>query len=488
MTCECEITTGVGIHLVGLADISLKETLLRTLTAMESLGYRCPGKKVIINLAPADLRKIGCGYDLPVALAIIAASQQEALPDLDKYVVAGELSLDGHLREIPGWLQCALVAKESGKCCILPTESAKLAARALQGEVTIYGADDLREVIDILNDGAPDTTALDDVMGEEPNYPEVYDLKRNWWDELLGHETEKRALEIAAAGGHPILLIGVPGSGKAEIAHALLNILPPMTESESLEVQGVYSVADKRIVPGLRPFRAPNYLTSLSALLGGGGYAKPGEVSLAHNGVLFFEHCAEAPKLVMVALRGPLEDGHVTLMRPAGKDDFPAKFFPVFAALPCPCGYYGEGDRCTCSPGQRQVYLARNYRTIYDSLTMQVWAHTPTASEIQESKRDGEPAPVVAERVRKAREIQMKRQNKLNEELSTQSLDTIAKLDDESKEILENIITRKGLSVRAYTRILKIARTIADLDGVEEILPHHIAEASTYRSLDRWLI
>ena len=482
VTVECEITTGLGIHLVGLADTAVKESLLRTITAIQSLGYRIPGKKVVINLAPADLRKGGSGYDLPIALGILAASGQEKLPDLDKYVLAGELGLDGSLRDIPGWMQAAELASKTGKCCILPTESAKLAARALQGSATVYGADNIKEVIDILNDGAPDWTALDVAENCDEPYEQALEHRRNWWDTTPGHASEKRALEIAAAGGHPVLMIGAPGSEKKALAQALLDILPPMTEGETMDVQRIYSAADCRNIPGERPIRSVYSIPSLAALVGGGygNNLNPGMASLAHNGILYIDQLAEMPKSILEALRGPLEDGKVVLSRLRSKVEYPTKFFPVFATNPCPCGYWGEGDKCTCTKGQREAYLAHLSGPVFDRLTMQIFTHTQKPGAVP-----GEPSATVAERVKKARERQMARQGKLNDGLTRESLETVCRLDEECSTLMENLFSRLGLSARAYTRILKIARTIADLDGTEAIMPKHLAEAFSYRFLDR---
>ena len=389
---ECEITPGIGIHLVGLADVAVKESLLRTVTAMQACGYRIPGKKIVINLAPADLCKRGSHYDLPIALAILGASGQKQLVDADKYVIAGQLCLDGSLRDIPGWMQAAELAKSTGRACILPTESAKLAAAALGPEPKIYGADDLQEVIDILVDGAPEWTASDEcqTIYSENQPPEP----RPVWDEIVGHESAKRALEIAAAGGHPILMVG-DGASSRRLAFALREILPPMTREEALEVQRICSVSGRRHNPDLRMFESIDPTMSMATMFGGGSGENvlPGKVSLAHNGVLFVDDTLLLPSVYQQMMQTVLEDGKVTISRLKNKVDFPARFFPVFAMRPCPCGYYGEGDRCTCTPTQRKNYLAKLSGPIYDRLTMQVWVHAePTTGEVAESKRDGETA------------------------------------------------------------------------------------------------
>lgn len=487
VTVECEITKGVGVHLVGLADSAIKESLIRTATALQANGYTIPGKKVIINIAPADLVKTGTGYDLPIALAILAASEQEELPDLENYIIAGELGLDGSVRDIPGWYQAAACANDAGRMCILPCGSASLAARAFQGEGTVYGARTLRDAIVILNGDAPDWTALDDAENSKEFEKEAIKDKRNWWNTIMGHESEKRALEIAAAGGHPILMIGVPGSEKGTLARALRDILPAMDPDEVMDVQRIYSAADRQLTPGIRPFREVSHIVSLPTLLGGGhgNTITPGEVSLAHAGILHISDFNSMPKSVAETLRGPVEDKKIVLSRLKSKIEFPADFFPVFSSLPCPCGWYGEGERCTCTPGQRAAFLARLSGPVVDRLTMQVWVHPETPGA-----QVGEPSETVAARVRAARSIQYKRQGKLNDELTAAETETytLSQNPNERKqqeELLEKLTVRLGLSARAYSRILRLARTIADLAGNESVAPAHLAEASSYRFLDR---
>lgn len=490
ITIETEITGGVGIHLIGLSDIGVKESLLRTVAALQSRGYHIPGQKININVTPADLCKSSSGYDLPMAVGIIAASGQKELPDIDKYVIAGELGLDSSVREITGYIQAAILAKKTGKACILPTESAKLAARALGEAVKIYGVNNLNEALDILAGGALESTALDDIDAQEDRKGFEEHILR--WDDVPGHVAGKRALEIAAAGGHPILMVGAPGSGKATLAKILPQILPPMTQEEALEVQHIYSTAGKAIIPSVRPFRAPHNSLSMSALIGGGAgdAVMPGEVSLAHNGILFLDEFAEMPKAIKETLRGPMEDKKVTISRLKSRVEYPARFFPVLATNPCPCGYYGKGDRCTCTRGQRAAYLSHLQTPIMDKITLQVWVH-PDIKPVPGKPVDNEdPCSVVAERVEKAREIQIKRQGKLNDELSATEIERLVAPD--SEEIREairafagEIVNRLGLSVRAYTRIYKMARTIADLEESANVLPQHVAEAAAYRFLDR---
>ncbi len=481
MTVEAQVSNGIGIHLVGLADQAVKESLLRTVTALQSNGFHIPGKKVVINLAPADIRMGASEYDLPIALGVIVASGQRDLPDIGKYVIAGELGLDGSVREVMGWMQAAELAKSLGLGCILPTESAKLAARALGRDVNIYGVDTLSETIDILTDGAPEWTAMDDYENDR-RMEESEEEENTYWDSIKGQPAAQRALEIAAAGGHPVLLMGIPGSGKLALAKSLREILPPMSEEEMLEVQRIYSTTKLNIAPGVRPYRSPHISASLTAMLGGGSGERvlPGEVSLAHNGVFCLQDFNEAPKSIMEGMRAVLEDGKVTISRLRDKVEYPARFLPVFTTLPCPCGYYGDGDRCKCTAGQREAFHARMNGPVMDMITMQVFVTNPKAGA-----PSGQPRELVAERVAKARKIQLERQGKLNNELTDKELGSERFMSQECLGFVGQIFVSLGLSLRSYTGIARMARTIADLEGCEEILPYHIAEAASYRFLDK---
>lgn len=480
VTVETEITPGIGIHLVGLADAAVKESLLRTVTALQANGYYIPGKRIVINLAPSDLHKNGCAYDLPIAIGIISASEQESMPDLDKYIIAGELGLDGSLRDIPGWMQCAELAVSQGKALILPVKSAELAARAIGKAAPIYGVETLADTLEILNGDCPPLTAWDIVCDPTYEQPEE-DVFRDWWDNLPGNAQAKRALEIAAAGGHPVFIMGAPGTNKIGLARALNEILPPLSKEEQDEVNRIYSACNRGVVNVHRPFRAPHFSSSLAAMFGGGhgDSILPGEVSLAHNGVLFLDEFNCTPKAAMEFLRVPLEDGKVTISRLKNKVDYPAKFFPVVTSLPCPCGYYGEGDKCTCSEGMRKLWLAKLSGPVYDRLTVQIWVHPDNGPVVGDSRE------VVAERVRKARERQIERHGKLNDELTSKEINFDSTLDANAQATVERIITGLGLSARSYMRILKIARTIADLDGRENIASTDVSEAASYRFLDR---
>ncbi len=496
VTVEINITLGVGIHLVGLADAAVKESLLRTVTALQALGFHIPGKKIVINLAPADLHKQGSGYDLPIALGIIAASGQRNLPVLDKYLIMGELSLDGGIRPISGTLPIVDLAIRQGyRGCILPEESALEAVD--YKHVTIFGVRTLTDVLRIL---AEEEDSSDLLIWNTERYRQAQEEARNpqkgYMDfaDIVGQEAAKRGVEIACAGQHNVLLIGAPGSGKSSLAKALAGILPPMNQEERAITSKVYSVAGRTSgelgFVRHRPFRAPHISASKAALLGGGSGDNilPGEVSLATNGVLFLDEFCEAPKSLLEALRAPLEDRKVVVSRLKAKVEYPASFMLVAASNPCPCGYYGEGDRCRCAPGQRVSYFSKLSGPIMDRIDIQLWMHPVETSALIRGEK-AESSAVIAARVLKAREVQRARFQGTgifcNAEMSSKMMEKFCPLSEECKTVLEEIIDRLGLSARAYTRIIKIARTIADLSGERHILPAHLAEAAAYRFLDR---
>ena len=496
VTIEVNITLGVGIHLVGLADAAVKESLLRTVTALQAKGFHIPGKKIVINLAPADLHKQGSGYDIPIALGIIAASEQRPMPALGKYLIMGELGLDGSVRPVSGALPMVELAMRQGfRGCILPEESALEAVDYLQTQV--FGVKTLDDVLLILEEREDPSHLLiqnTECYREALARPPVLTGSFMDFADIIGQEGAKRGVEIACAGGHNVLLVGAPGSGKSSIAKALAGILPPMSLEESAVTSKVYSVAGRAAGhPGLlrqRPFRAPHISASKAAMLGGGSGDNilPGEVSLATNGVLFLDEFCEAPKATLEALRAPLEDRFVSISRLKAKIEYPASFMLVAASNPCPCGYYGEGDRCTCTPGQRQAYLSKLSGPIMDRIDIQLLCKSIDTTTLVRSGK-AEPSADIASRVLHAREIQRERFAGsgifTNSEMDTRQMERYCPLSEDCKQLLERIIERLGLSARAFTRIIKIARTIADLAGAQDILPVHLAEAASYRFLDR---
>ena len=498
VTVEIDIDRGIGIHLVGLADVAVKESLLRTTTALEALGFRIPGKRIVINLAPADLRKNGSGYDLPIAVGIIAASGQRDLPRAGKFILMGELGLDGSVRPIPGALPFAEMARQAGfEGIILPAESALEAVEFK--EMQVYGVEGLGEVVRIL-EGQEDCQDL--LIWNTQRYRRAHRARMGARKEdvgvdfadIIGQEGAKRGVEIAAAGGHNIIMVGAPGAGKSSLAKAMAGILPPMTMAEALVTSKIYSVAGKGSPQdGLirrRPFRAPHYSASLAAIVGGGGgdSIQPGEVSLANNGVLFVDEVGQMPKSVIEALWGPIEDRRVSISRLKAKVEFPASFMLVAASNPCPCGYYGEGDRCTCTPTQRQNYLSKLSGPILDRIDLHVWMHPVPADRIVRAQK-AEPSEAVAARVLKARIAQKHRFATetivTNAEMNNRQIGQYCPLNEACRTTLENLMAKTGFSMRAYFRIIKVARTIADLEGSTDIRPAHLLEAASYRFLDR---
>lgn len=527
VTVEVDIVQGIGIHLVGLADTAVKESLLRTITALQALDYKIPGRKIVINLAPADLHKSGSGYDLPIAIGIIAASGQGEFPSLDKYVLMGELGLDGTLRNIPGALPIADFASAQGfPACILPLESA-LEASEIE-DVDVYGASTLQDVVRILSE----TEDCQDMLIRNTQLFRKHQRERHRLaasserelrvQDIIGQESAKRGIEIAAAGGHNIIMIGPPGAGKSSLAKAMAGLLPPMSREEAVITSKIYSIAGLGLEnAGLmksRPFRAPHYSASLAAMIGGGAGDNivPGEVTLAHNGVLFADEFGQMPKSVIEALRGPLEDRKVTISRLRSKVEYPASFMLVAASNPCPCGYYGEQDRCTCTPAQRISYLSKLSGPILDRIDIQIWMHpvgaealaarsapaTPSSPASPSGSSDlfsgsGERDEDIAARILKARIVQKHRfaaenaalpsgqQILSNAEMTNRQIERYCPLSDACQAMMTKLMSGMGLSMRAYFRIIKVARTIADLAGEDDIRPGHLLEAAGYRFLDK---
>jgi len=497
VTVELDISRGIGIHLVGLADAAVKESLLRTVTALETLSYHVPGKKIVINLAPADLRKSGSGYDLPIALGIISASEQVALPLIERFIVLGELGLDGSVRAVAGALPVTEFALKNGfDGVILPVESALEAVEFT--DTKVYGVANLNEAVRILKG---EENCEDLLVWNRPEYMETRDsadLSEAYLDfsEIIGQKIAKRGIEIAAAGGHNVVMIGSPGSGKSSLAKAMAGILPPLNREEALETSKLYSISGKgsqRIgLMRTRPFRAPHYSASIAAIIGGGGGADtiiPGEVSLAQNGVLFLDEIGQMPRSVIEALRGPIEDRYVTISRLRSKACFPSSFSLVVASNPCPCGYWGEGDKCTCTPSQRINYLSKLSGPILDRIDVQLSVAAVPPREMLSGVGRPESSAAVAQRVLAARSIQEKRfaaeSISTNAEMSNRHIEKYCRLSEECQRTMEKLLDKTGLSVRAYFRIIKVARTIADLVASPDIRPEHLLEAAGYRFLDK---
>ena len=490
VTIEVNSSRGIKFFLVGLPDSAVKESHERIMSALQVNGYRFPSRQIVVNMAPADIRKEGSAYDLPLAIGILASAGEVMDEKLSKYLIMGELSLDGSLQPIKGALPIAISARAQGyEGFILPKQNAREAA--VVNNLNVYGVENIKEVIEFFN-------------GERELEPTIVNTREEFYQhqsnfpfdfaDVKGQENVKRALEVAAAGGHNLIMIGAPGSGKSMMAKRLPSILPPLSLGESLETTKIHSVAGKLSkndsLIATRPFRSPHHTISQVAMVGGGSNPQPGEISLAHNGLLFLDELPEFNRSVLEVLRQPLEDRHISISRAKYSLDYPASFMLVASMNPCPCGYYNHPTKaCVCNPGQVHRYLNRISGPLLDRFDLQIEI-VPVPFEKMAEQKQAETSATIRERVIKARKKQEERFANhpgiyCNAQMESKLLHQYANPDEKGLNLLRTAMTRLNLSARAYDRILKVARTIADLEGSEAIQSNHLAEAISYRNLDR---
>ena len=490
VTIEVNSSRGIKFFLVGLPDSAVKESHERIMSALQVNGFRFPSRQIVVNMAPADIRKEGSAYDLPLAIGILASAGEVSDEKLSKHLIMGELSLDGSLQPIKGALPIAISARAQGyEGFILPKQNAREAA--VVNNLNVYGVENIKEVIEFFN-------------GERELEPTIVNTREEFYQhqssfpfdfaDVKGQENVKRALEVAAAGGHNVIMIGAPGSGKSMMAKRLPSILPPLSLGESLETTKIHSVAGKLSkndsLIATRPFRSPHHTISQVAMVGGGSNPQPGEISLAHNGLLFLDELPEFNRSVLEVLRQPLEDRHISISRAKYSLDYPASFMLVASMNPCPCGYYNHPTKaCVCNPGQVHRYLNRISGPLLDRIDIQIEI-VPVPFEKMAEQQSIESSATIRERVIKARKIQEERFSRhpgiyCNAQMESKLLHQYATPDEQGLNLLRTAMTRLNLSARAYDRILKVARTIADLEASASIKPHHLAEAISYRNLDR---